>query len=203
MTQFDLVVAAALRIEARALRRGVPGLRVLRTGVGPERARAAAPRLLAEAAQSVALAGLCGALDGELEPGSLFVASELRGSGRAVQQLDPAPVCAALDRVGLAARVGPLISADHMVRGAERERLREGGAIAVDMESAWLARGAGPRPLAVLRVVLDGPDHEPLRLAFVRDLLRALRRLREAAPALAVWASAQRPPESPAAPRLD
>jgi hypothetical protein len=53
----------------------------------------------------------------------------------------------------------------------------------------------------VLRVVLDAPGHEPLRLAFVRDLLRALRRLREAAPALAIWAQTQRLPESPAAPR--
>jgi 4-hydroxy-3-methylbut-2-enyl diphosphate reductase len=99
--------------------------------------------------------------------------------------------------------VGPLISVDHVVRGAERERLHEGGAIAADMESAWLARGAGPRPLAVLRVVFDVPGHEPLRLALLRDLLRALRRLREAAPALAVWASAQRSPESPGAPRPD
>jgi 4-hydroxy-3-methylbut-2-enyl diphosphate reductase len=197
----DLVVAAALRIEARALRRGVRGMRVLRTGMGPERARAAAPRLQAEAAQSVALAGLCGALDPGLEPGALFVASELRGDGGAALCLEPAPLCAALERMGLAARVGPLISVDHVVRGAERERLRQGGAIAADMESAWLARGAGPRPLAVLRVVLDAPGRELLRLASLRDLLRALRRLREAAPALAFWASTHGSPESPGAPR--
>jgi 4-hydroxy-3-methylbut-2-enyl diphosphate reductase len=195
------VVAAALRLEARALRRGAPGLRVLRSGIGPARARAAAPRLLAEAAQAVALAGLCGALDPALEPGALFVASELRGGEGAALRLEPAPVCAALERVGLAAHVGPLISVDHVVRGAERQRLRRAGAIAADMESAWLAQGAGPRPLAVLRVVLDAPGREPLRLAFLRDLLRALRALREAAPALGVWASSLRVPEWPRAPR--
>jgi 4-hydroxy-3-methylbut-2-enyl diphosphate reductase len=194
-TRPDLVVAAALRIEARALRRGLRGLRVLRTGIGPERARAAAPRLRAEAARSVAVAGLCGALDPALEPGDLVVASELREDGGAALCLDPAPVCAALEDVGLVPRVGPLISVDHVVRGTERERLRQGGAIAADMESAWLARAAGPRPLAVLRVVFDTRSHEPLRLSLLRDLLRALRRLREAAPALAVWAAAQRPPE--------
>lgn len=190
--QPDLVVAAALRIEARALRRGLRGLRVLRTGMGPERARAAAPRLRAEAARSVAMAGLCGALDPTLEPGTLVVASELRGDGGSALCLEPAPVCAALERVGFAPRVGPLISVDHVVRGAERERLHQGGAIAADMESAWLARAAGSRPLAVMRVVLDAPGHEPLRLALLRDLLRALRRLREAAPALAIWAAAHR-----------
>lgn len=199
----DLVVATALRIEARALRRGLRGLRVLRTGMGPERARAAAPRLLAEAAPAVALAGLCGALDPALEPGALVVASELRGDGGAVLRLEPAPICAALERVGLTARVGPLISVDHVVRGAERERLHQGGAIAADMESAWLAPGAGARPLAVLRVVLDAPGHELLRLALLRDLRRALRRLREAAPALAIWASAQSSPESPRASKRD
>jgi 4-hydroxy-3-methylbut-2-enyl diphosphate reductase len=199
--QSDLVVATALRIEARALRRGLRGLRVLRTGMGLQRARAAAPRLLAEAAPAVALAGLCGALDPALEPGALVVASELRGDGGTTLRLEPSPLCAALERLGLTAHVGPLISVDHVVRGAERKRLHQGGAIAADMESAWLARGAGPRPLAVLRVVLDAPGHELLRLALLRDLLRALRRLREAAPALAVWASALRSPESPGAPR--
>ncbi len=99
--------------------------------------------------------------------------------------------------MGLTARVGPLISVDHVVRGAERERLHQAGAIAADMESAWLAPGAGTRPLAALRVVLDAPGHESLRLALLRNLLRALRRLREATPALAIWARAQRLPESP------
>jgi 4-hydroxy-3-methylbut-2-enyl diphosphate reductase len=193
----DLVVATALRIEARALRRGLRGLHVLRTGMGPERARAAAPRLLAEAAPAVALAGLCGALDPALEPGALVVASELRQDGGAVLPLEPSPICAALERVGLEAHVGPLISVDHVVRGAERERLHQSGAIAADMESAWLARAAALRPLAVLRVVLDAPGHELLRLASLRNLRRALRGLREATPALAIWASAQRSPESP------
>ncbi len=114
MTQADLVVATALWIEAHALRRGLRGLHILRTGMGPARARAAAPRLLAEAAPAVALAGLCGALDPTLEPGTLIVASELRANGGATLRLEPAPICAALERVGLTARVGPLISKYHL-----------------------------------------------------------------------------------------
>jgi hypothetical protein len=73
------------------------------------------------------------------------------------------------------------------VRGGERDRLRRTGALAVDMESPWLAAAADGRPLAVLRVVLDGPEHELLRLALVRNGLCALGRLRAAAPALARW----------------
>jgi 4-hydroxy-3-methylbut-2-enyl diphosphate reductase len=197
----DLVVATALRVEARALRRGLPGIRVLRTGVGPGRARAAALRLLRDGAPAVALAGLCGALDPELAPGDIVVASELRGAATGGVTLEARGVCQALARVGLSARVGPLVTVGHVVRGAERGRLGADGAIAVDMESAWLAAGAGQRPLAVLRVVLDAPRHELLRPAFLRNLPRALRRLREAAPALASWAATQ-PSLAGAAPDL-
>ncbi|RIK91723.1 MAG: hypothetical protein DCC71_24860, partial [Proteobacteria bacterium] len=80
-----------------------------------------------------------------------------------------------------------------------RDALRAAGARAVDMESAWLADGAGGRPLAVLRVVSDGPGHELLRPAVVVNGLVALRRLRDAAPALADWAAAVADPRCNAA----
>ncbi len=65
------------------------------------------------------------------------------------------------------------------------------GALAVDMESAWLARAAGERPFAVLRVVLDAPAREIHRpLATLAGGLAAWRALRRAAPALALWARA-------------
>jgi len=77
---------------------------------------------------------------------------------------------------------------DHVVRGAERDRVRDGGAVAVDMESAWLAEGARGRPLAVLRTVLDGPGREFLRPSLLTDGLRALGALEAAVPALEAWA---------------
>ena len=55
----------------------------------------------------------------------------------------------------------------------------------MDMESAWLAAGAAGRPFGVVRVVLDGPAHELLRPAFLRQWLRATRALRSVATALA------------------
>jgi 4-hydroxy-3-methylbut-2-enyl diphosphate reductase len=194
-----LVVAAPLRVEARALRRGERGLCVVRTGFGPRRSRRAAQRLRASQARSVAVAGLCGGLDADLAPGDLVVASELRGAEREVLPLAARDLVEALEAAGLPARAGPIASVDHVVHGAEREGLRADGAIAVDMESAWLALGAGERPLAVLRVVLDAPGHELLRPRTLCNLRRALRRLRAAAPALASWASAQPREASPSA----
>ncbi|MFB4306271.1 hypothetical protein [Actinomadura sp. GTD37] len=70
-----LVVCAALGMEARAVSRD--GLRVVRTGMGPARARAAAERLPEFGA--LAVAGCGGALDARLRPGDLFVATEVRG----------------------------------------------------------------------------------------------------------------------------
>jgi 4-hydroxy-3-methylbut-2-enyl diphosphate reductase len=83
---------------------------------------------------------------------------------------------------------------DHVVSGAERGELRRAGAIAVDMESAWLAEGASDRPFAVVRVVVDTPGRELRRpLATARGGVRALRTLRRAMPALRRWAGAAGP----------
>jgi len=89
-------------------------------------------------------------------------------------------------------RVGPVASADHLVRGAERAALAAQGALAADMESAWLAPAAAGKPFAVLRVVLDTPDRELSGpLATLAGGLTAWRALRRAAPALALWARGQ------------
>lgn len=185
-----LVVAAPLRVEAWALRPGLDGCGVVRTGVGPARARRAARKLVETPAKRVAVAGLCGALTPDLVPGDVVVASRLLGGDAPAPMLDTAPLRDALERAGIEARVGPLLSVDHVVRGLERARLADSGALAVDMESVWLAAGAGDRPLAVLRVVLDAPGHEIARPGVLRALGVALRRLRRAAPALAAWAIA-------------
>ena len=85
--------------------------------------------------------------------------------------------------------VGPVTSLDHVVRGAERTTLAGAGALAVDMESSWLAPAAAGRPFAVLRVVLDTPSREIYRpLATLRGGIAAWRALRRAAPALGHWA---------------
>lgn len=189
-----LLVAAPLRMEARALRQGAPELRVLRTGMGPARSRRAARRIGEAAASRIAVAGLCGALDRGLAPGDVVVASELRGDGRR-ERLRPMPgLLECLAARGLRVQVGALVSLPHLVRGTERLLWHARGARAADMESAWLARGAAGRPVAVVRVVLDAPDHEILRPGFARSLRRALRALRQVAAALEDWNEAEGAP---------
>jgi 4-hydroxy-3-methylbut-2-enyl diphosphate reductase len=195
-----LLVLAPLGFEARALRRGLAepqaraGVRVERTGMGPKRAERAATRAAAIPARAVAIAGVCGALDPALRPGDVVVASEVRGPGGTTPIPGAGLLLAAVRRLGLTADMGPILSMDHLANRREREELASTGAIAVDMESAWLAPAAGDRPLAVLRVVSDTPDRPLHRvLSTVSGGLTALRNLRRAAPALAGWAAAAGP----------
>jgi 4-hydroxy-3-methylbut-2-enyl diphosphate reductase len=139
----------------------------------------------------VAVAGFCGSLDPSLFPGDVVVATEVRGPNGVRPCPAGAPLVAALRRQGIRAHPGPILTVDHVVRGEERERLRSTGAVAVDMESAWLAEAADGRPLAVLRVVVDGPGRDLFNpLATVPGGLRARRSLSRAAGALAAWAGA-------------
>jgi len=60
----------------------------------------------------------------------------------------------------------------------------------VDMESVWLAAGAQGRPFGVVRVVLDSPSHELLRVQALGGALRAAASLRKVAAALHEWVPA-------------
>ncbi len=184
-----LLVLTPLRPERAAVLRSLHGAVVLRCGMGAARARAAAPAVARLSADALAVAGFCGAVGGGLLPGDVVVATEVRGPD-GVTVCDSEPLVSALHALGIErVHVGPLISADHVVRGAERTALAGTGALAVDMESAWLAPAAAGRPFTVLRVVLDTPDREIHRpLAALRGGFAAWRALRRAAPALAHWA---------------
>jgi len=186
-----LLVIAPLRIERAAVRRGLPEALVLRSGMGAARARSTALVAARIPADAVAVAGFCGAVAGGLYAGDVVVASEVRGPA-GVTGCASGPLVAALAALGIErVRVGPVASVDHLVRGAERGLLAGEGALAVDMESAWLAPAAAGRPFAVLRVVLDTPAREIYRpLATLAGGLAAWQALRRAVPALALWARA-------------
>ena len=182
-----LAVLAPLFVEALALRCGLREARIIRTGAGPKRSRSAAQRLSGSPDSALAVAGVCGGVDPELQPGDLIVASELQGGKGTHKLTEPDVLVDAIRALGAIAKLGPIRSEDYIVRGAGRERLRESGAIAVDMESRWLAEAAGERPFAVLRVVIDTPHRELLRPGAIPDSIRALATLRRIAPALEVW----------------
>jgi len=186
-----LVLAVPLRFEARALRRGAPGAQIVRTGMGRRRARGAAGRIAHAPGNVVAVTGFAGALSPELEPGDVVVATEVRGADEPVECAAAELVASMLRRAGLRVHTGPIVSAPRVVFGDERRRLAATGALAVDMESAWLARGCAGRPWAVVRTILDTPDRDLHRpLATATGAIRAHRTLARVGEALAGWSEA-------------
>jgi 4-hydroxy-3-methylbut-2-enyl diphosphate reductase len=157
------VVFAPMRVEKWALRRGFPADAVVRVGMGRERSLAAVGRLHESAYDAVVVGGVCGSLDPDLTSKQVLVASEVRaGDVGTIPTTDPQRLAAALQSAGYDVRVGPIASVPKLEFGKHaHDRLRDAGAAAVDMESAWLATAAGARPLHVIRIPSDGPS-EPL-----------------------------------------
>ncbi|MFB7511823.1 MULTISPECIES: 1-hydroxy-2-methyl-2-butenyl 4-diphosphate reductase [unclassified Streptomyces] len=200
-----LLVACALRIERFALRggglAGAPGpVTVVRTGMGPDRADRAVSRALGEERwrdAAVIASGFCAGLAPGMHPGDIVVAEETRGpDGTTTACVGTDLLVKALARAvpGRTVHTGPLTGSDHVVRGPERAALRATGALAVDMESAATLRaarrpgdGPGGRPVAAVRVVVDAPEHELVRIGTVRGGISAFRVLRAVLPAFFEW----------------
>jgi 4-hydroxy-3-methylbut-2-enyl diphosphate reductase len=179
----DLTVVAPLRIEALAL-----GGDVTLIGMGRARATAAGARLAAlPRSRAVALAGVAGGLDPDLRVGQLVVATEVRTvDGSIVRSLPGAErIAHDLREKGIDVRTGPIVSSPRLVRGGQRAALAASGAIAVDMESAWLANQLPDRPLAVIRSISDSADR-----GMVLGGMRALATLMRVRPSLERWAGA-------------
>jgi 4-hydroxy-3-methylbut-2-enyl diphosphate reductase len=185
-----VVIAAPMRLEAALVSSAARGAHVYKTGMGPRRALAAAAQIATTSSGAALLVlGFCGGLDAESVPGEVIVAHEL-----CVEQQPGAPaellrcelagqLLARVAGRGLKVRSGRIVSVPRLALGERRAELLAGGAIAVDMESAWLAQGT-ERPFGVVRVVLDSPKHELLRPQFLIGALRAARALRTVAGAL-------------------
>ena len=197
----DLLICAPMRIEARAVLRGVrgggkpsrdqggyggdrPSVKVVRTGYGPRRAADRAGELKAGSFGQLAIMGTAAGLTADLSPGDLVVGTEA-----GAVSCGSAPLLAGeLRRAGLNAQAGRIATVDHLVRRAERPGLAAGGYLAADMESAPLAAAGGGRPVAVVRAVSDTPDRPVAGI--VSGGLAALRALRAAAPVVERWAAA-------------
>jgi nucleoside phosphorylase len=203
-----LLLACALGAEQAALRAGAraaPSVRLIRTGMGGDKALRSVSGALAQeehAPGAFLFAGFGAAVGPGIRPGDVLVATEVRdassgtgssgadGGGGATGLPCPDALAAALRSVGLTVHTGPLFSADAVVRGERRAELHAAGVMAVDMETAGALRAlpAGV-PAAAVRVVVDTPDHELLRPGTLLHGLRAWRALRTAAPVLAAFGS--------------
>jgi 4-hydroxy-3-methylbut-2-enyl diphosphate reductase len=198
----ELLIAAPLRLEAAMIRVGLrrtrtdaaaPKLagpvRVRQTGMGPRRAREAAAALAADPARRLLVMGFGGGLDELGEVGDAIVADTVIGpDGERVECAGAEQLAAALLKGGVIVRRGVVASVQHIAMGDARTRLRERGAVAVDMESVWLASAARGRPFAVVRIISDTPTRELTRpLATVAGVARAAAALARAAGALRGW----------------
>ncbi|MCW8101449.1 1-hydroxy-2-methyl-2-butenyl 4-diphosphate reductase [Streptomyces tauricus] len=196
-----LLIACALGIERFALRTGgdrggAEGpVTVLRTGMGPAAAERAVGKVLADPAMrsaAVLATGFCAGLAPGMHPGDLVVAEETRDPRGSTPCVGTGLLVGELRRAvpGRAVHTGPLAGSDHVVRGPERSELFATGAIAVDMESAATLRSAvraGERPVAAVRVVVDAPEHELVRIGTVRGGISAFRVLRAVLPVFYEW----------------
>ena len=155
MRRDDATVVAAMGVEAWAVRRRVPRMRVVRAGIG---LASLSQRISSPVALSV---GLAGGLLAEHDPGTVVIPSRVAASGGAAIECDPewvAALRAASVRLGHATLDGSLATTHALVTDAERHRFAEMGFVAVDMESAGVAALA--ERFAVLRIILDTPAHE-------------------------------------------
>ncbi|WEO94102.1 1-hydroxy-2-methyl-2-butenyl 4-diphosphate reductase [Streptomyces sp. FXJ1.172] len=195
-----LLIACALGIEHFALRTGDRSgadgpVTFLRTGMGPRAAERSVTRQLAVPAfadASVLATGFCAGLAPGMHPGDLVVAEGTRDPRGTVPCVGTELLVKELVRLlpGRTVHTGPLTGSDHVVRGPERAQLCATGAIAVDMESAatlLAAAGTGERPVAAVRVVVDAPEHELVRIGTVRGGISAFRVLRSVLPAFFEW----------------
>lgn len=206
-----LLIACALGVERLALllgsRSATGPVTVLRTGMGPRAAERAVSRALTRPAlrgAAVLATGFCAGLAPGMRPGDLVVATETRDGADTVPCAGTGPLTASLARLlpGRTVHTGPLLGTDHIVRGPERAALLATGAIAADMESAVTLRTAavaelpvpGPadpggrtRPVAAVRVVVDAPTHELVRIGTLRGGISAFHVLRAVIPAFCEW----------------
>ncbi|MFI0235680.1 1-hydroxy-2-methyl-2-butenyl 4-diphosphate reductase [Streptomyces sp. NPDC016845] len=198
-----LLVACALGIERLALRTGGRAgadapVTVLRTGMGPRAAERAMTRALEGGAlrdAAVVATGFCAGLAPGMHPGDLVVAEETRDAHGRTPCVSPDLLVKELVRAvpGRTVHTGPLTGSDHVIRGHERGDLLATGAVAVDMESAATLRaattaaGGDGRPVAAVRVVVDAPEHELVRIGTLRGGLSAFRVLRAVLPAFFEW----------------
>ncbi|WP_314174185.1 phosphorylase family protein [Streptomyces winkii] len=211
-----LLIACALGIERLALRRfgdatartdGADGrdgrVTVLRTGMGAQAAGSAVARALRDEREpgstAVVATGFCAGLLPGMHPGDLVVADETRDAEGRTECTGTRLLAEALRPHGTV-HVGPLAGSSHIVHGLTRAALHTTtAAVAADMESAATLRTATlapgeaagaaerKRPVAAVRVVVDAPGHELIRLGTLRGGISAFRVLRGIMPAFLEW----------------
>jgi hypothetical protein len=143
---------AATAIEYKALRREMPGARIVQSGIALQRVRDGFGDV-------VVVCGVAGGLREDLPTGALLVPREVRRPDGSVLRCDAELVDRIAERarlLGLEPIFDPLLTATKIVCGSARSEWAARGYAGVDMETGLIA---APR-VAAVRVVLDTPSHE-------------------------------------------
>ncbi len=142
--------------------------------MGGERARLAAERLLDGGAERLLVWGVAGALEPDLAPGTLVLPRKVWNDRGEAYEPDLAWRASLLEQIpkDIIPSEGALATVTRPVSGREAKRVlaREHEAVAVDMETAAIARLAVQRkaPFAVVRAIAD-----PLELTLPRVVTSA------------------------------
>ena len=148
----SVTIVTATGTEANAVRGAAPGVRIVEVGMGLS-------RYDGERFDTAIVCGVAGGLRYDAPTGTIVIASEvgcIDGSTIAVDgELRNRLANAARD-LGHHPLVAPMLYSPALVTGKQRSQWAEHGFAAVDMESG----GINVRRLAVVRVILDTPQHE-------------------------------------------
>lgn len=161
-----LGIVTALEMERRWIGRADDTALIEVGGMGRARAEAATTRLLDGGASALVSWGIAGGLDPDLEPGTVVVPEFIVDSEEGRRYVDTRWRDRLLARIEnlVPISVEPMFHADVVVSSpaGKRDLHRRWGAVAVDMESAGIARVAYDVgvPWLIVRTVGDVADQE-------------------------------------------
>src|SRR5260370_15151941 len=142
-----LLVLAPMLLEANAVRRGLTqqASQVRRAGVGQGRASKVGLDSQLGSFSTVIVMGTAAALDDDLSPGDLVVATEVTDGTSSVPLPGAVLLAAALRRAGLRARAGKIVTVGHLVKSAERSRRAPRGGLPAGVGTAAVGPGCAGR----------------------------------------------------------
>jgi len=153
LTEPSLTILAATSLEAAAVRRAAPRLRVIESGIALSRVTTNA------FGDAVVTCGLAGGLREDAVTGSIVIPDAVSTPDGDMVACDPLlseALVTAARTLGHTPYRGSLLTSAQLVHGSARALWAQRGYVAADMETGFVRA----RRIAAVRVILDTPTHE-------------------------------------------